>query len=419
VKVLVSLEHRFIRTLDGRVWTTTVGNYNFWRRYLAIFDGVTVLARVRAAATRERGWQQADGPGVCFYDLPNYVGPSQYVVQAWSIRRRVASALEGQAVVIMRVPSRIGYVVWRELRRQMRPFGLEVVGDPFDVFSPGAVHHPLRAIFRWTEPRSLREMCRTAAAASYVTESALQRRYPTFGHEFGVSDVELPDEAFVVRGMVSNPDNPRTRQSGPECPAGASCPLMLVTVGGMGQMYKGYDVLLGALYLCLRRGFDLQLTLVGDGAFKEHLEALARRIGVHGRCHFLGELPGGRDVRNILDLADLFVLPSRQEGMPRALLEAMARGLPCVATNVGGIPEVLANEDLVRPNDASALAEKLCSVLASSSRLSSMSERNMCRATDFAAVELAKRRGLFYSDVRTQTERWMAEHRGRVPACSR
>lgn len=77
--------------------------------------------------------------------------------------------------------------------------------------------------------------------------------------------------------------------------------------------------------------------------------SFAGRLGVADRVTFVGTVPAGAAVRAHLDAADLVVVPSRTEGLPRALIEAMARGLPAVGTTVGGIPELLADVDLVPP----------------------------------------------------------------------
>src|SRR5205809_1714074 len=121
------------------------------------------------------------------------------------------------------------------------------------------------------------------------------------------------------------------------------------------------------------------MVIVGSGGYQAQLEARAAALGIGTRVQFRGQLAAAEAVRAELDRADLFVLPSRQEGLPRAMIEAMARGLPCIGSTVGGIPELLAAEDMVPPNDASALARKIREVLADPSRLARMSVRNLAK----------------------------------------
>jgi glycosyltransferase involved in cell wall biosynthesis len=102
--------------------------------------------------------------------------------------------------------------------------------------------------------------------------------------------------------------------------------------------------------------------IVGDGPERERLGEEARLLGLEGSVEFLGERD---DVASLLDDADVFVLASRSEGLPMSVLEAMAAGLPVVASAVGGVPELLDDETgrLVPPGDPRALAETLQDVL--------------------------------------------------------
>jgi len=93
-------------------------------------------------------------------------------------------------------------------------------------------------------------------------------------------------------------------------------------------------------------------------------------------------------------------MPSRAEGLPRALVEAMARGCPCIGSNVGGIPELLAADDLVPPNDPEALARKIMEVTADPERMKAMSARNLSRAKEFDPEVLRNMRLAFYRYVR-------------------
>ena len=127
---------------------------------------------------------------------------------------------------------------------------------------------------------------------------------------------------------------------------------------------KGHDTLLAAVPRILERHPQASFTLVGEGPRREPLEVLARALGIDGRVHFVGEC---RDVGAVLREHDLFVLPSRSEAFPNALIEAMATALPVVATSVGGIPEVVrhgVNGRLVPPDDVEALAAAVCALMA-------------------------------------------------------
>ena len=107
--------------------------------------------------------------------------------------------------------------------------------------------------------------------------------------------------------------------------------LQLITVGRLIER-KGFEFLIKAL-----QGIDnIELSLIGEGYLKEELELLATRLGV--RVHFLGKV-NHESIPGYLRQADVFVLPSLNEGMSNAIIEAMACGLPVIATDTGGSKE--------------------------------------------------------------------------------
>lgn len=385
----VVLEHRFDRTPDGSVWTRNQFPRAFWDRYLEVFDGVRVVARARDVRTPDPGLVRADGDGVEFAGVTHYIGPAGYLRNARTVRREARAAVAPGSAVIMRVGSHLAALIEPTLRRRGQPYAVEVIYDPYDMFAPGSMIHPTRPFFRWFFPRQLRQHCARACAAAYVTEHALQRRYPPAPAAYSTfySDVELSEDA-----ISASPRDGTLRQ-----------PARLVTVGSFDHLYKAPDVLIDAVALCVGAGSDVSLTLVGDGAHREELEARAVGHGIGDRVHFLGNLPSGPAVLAELDAADLFLLPSRQEGLPRALVEAMARGLPCIGSDVGGIPELLPPDALVPAGDAAALATRIGEVLADPERRVRMSEANLATARGYRESELHDRRVAFYREVRRRS----------------
>ena len=139
----------------------------------------------------------------------------------------------------------------------------------------------------------------------------------------------------------------------------------LVAVGNL-YPNKGYDVLLPAVAELARSYPLLRLTIYGDGPEQASLEAQIERLGLRGRVQLGGQV---NEVACRIASAGVFVLPSRKEGLPLALLEAMATGAPIVATDVGAVREVLgADVSLARPREPSELARLLDDVLSSDDR---------------------------------------------------
>jgi len=339
-----------------------------------------------------------DGEDVTVHALPDFVGLGGLMRQGPVVLRGVSRAVASNDAVILREPGVLSSCLKRFLAVARHPYGAEVVGDPRDVFAPGAVDHPLRRFFRWWGSRELRRVTMFACAVGYTTEHYLQKRYPPNPGAFAThySSADLPDEAFV-----SEPRRHLARAG----------PFRLVAVGSMAQRYKGFDVLLNALRVCVTAGSDQTLTLVGDGRHRPELQSLATTLSLNGRVAFTGELPGPEAVRRVVAGSDVFVHPSRTEGLPRAVLEAMALGLPCIGTTVGGIPELLPPEDTVGPDDAESLSRRIREVLRDPERMNKMSERNLTKAREYHQHVLQKRRNELYRHVRRCTEEYLKRQR--------
>jgi glycosyltransferase involved in cell wall biosynthesis len=157
----------------------------------------------------------------------------------------------------------------------------------------------------------------------------------------------------------------------------------------------------------------VRAVLVGGGHYQGFLEERARSLGIAERIIFRGQLPAGARVREEFDQADLFVFPTRIEGLPRALVEAMARGLPCISTPVGGIPELLSTDDLVPPSNVSALADKVAAVISKPQQIPAMSARNLAVAREFRGEVLRPKWNAFLRTLAEQTAAWNNRHSSR------
>ncbi|MGD9130305.1 MAG: glycosyltransferase [Candidatus Bathyarchaeota archaeon] len=139
------------------------------------------------------------------------------------------------------------------------------------------------------------------------------------------------------------------------------------------------------LIRAMKRLNDNKLAIIGDGPERENLEALSLNLGLNSRVFFLGQVDHSM-VWDFLQRAKVFVLPSVSEGTPRAIIEAMACGLPIVATKVGGVPEVITNDVngfLVPPQDEDALAEAIENLLKDANLRKRISNENREKAKKY------------------------------------
>jgi glycosyltransferase involved in cell wall biosynthesis len=235
---------------------------------------------------------------------------------------RLAARLSGVPIVIHQPHGHIFYAYWGEHRTRVY-LALERLAARWSdrlltLTDRGAAEHLERGIGRPSQ---------FVTVASGVPTEALRRSAPP--RDDARRDLGLDDASFVVVGVGR-----------------------LVPV-------KGFDLLVEALPRLVAEVPETHVLLVGDGPERAALERRAAQLGVAARLHVLG---ARNDVARCLRAGDVLAAPSRNEGMGRALVEAMALGLPVVAAAVGGIPDVVTDGDcgrLVPPDDAAALGEVL------------------------------------------------------------
>lgn len=394
----VAVEHHFIE-VDGRLYTQVTYEYDYWREFLAVFDAVVAVARVSTHASVPDGWTRADGEGIGYHRLYDYLGLAHLMRKLPTVYRQCGEAMARPGPVLLRLGP-ISLMCRRHLRKQGRPFAFEGLGHGGESV---ARMRSLRLLgFGSLLGGAIHRMCRRQAAeaccANYISRY-VQRLYPTrSGREWVISDVMLPPQAYA---------GPRPVE------AFRRRPLTLINVGRL-EPEKGQTYLIAAVEKLVRRGCDLRLELVGGGRDMASLRRQAADAGIAERVKFHGPVASGAPVTALLKQADLFVLPSLSEGLGRALVEAMAVGLPSIGSCVGGVPELLDEETLAPPGDAEALAGVIEQTTADPGTLARLSARNHSIAMGFSAESLHRQRCEFWRCILEQYEAY--ERRSRHSA---
>ncbi|HVW81492.1 MAG TPA: glycosyltransferase [Mycobacteriales bacterium] len=351
-----------------------------WEPYLKRARSVSVVARVCGRL----GSGQVDLGRALVNRVPYYEGMTGLVLRLPVVAVAVFRGVRRADKTIVRVPGVLGTLAVMSLKMLRRGYLVEVVGDPDEVLRTGTIGRlgtwlatPARSLYRW--------QVGGAVGSLYVTSSVLQTKYPPrpATPTVGISRVLLNDADFVPAARSWNRDGEP----------------VVVAVGSHDQLYKGHDVLIRAASHLKEDGHEVQVVIVGDGRRHEELVRLRDQLEAESYVTFLGQINERARLRAVLDSADLFALPSRTEGMPRALLEAMARALPAVASRVGGVPELLDPAALVEPGDARQLADTITRLIGDRALYEAQSARNLETARSYRGEVLGRRRDLWLTDV--------------------
>ncbi len=337
--------------VGDKIFSPHMGHRKFAARFTESFARVRIAAR--SFPVPHAHGELVTGEYTQFIDLGAPRGVRALIWHLPQLVWRIWRVIQDADLLLLRFPGNLTLIGMLLCRATGKPFSAEIVADPADYFSDAASRHPLRRIARSVHCWATRHAAKHGRTVRYVTVGALQAAYPPHARarSFGFSDVYLAEELF------DRCDDVRVKR---DADAGV---FHIVNVAMMHNESKGHGILLRAVAALRERGMNVELTLIGDGVLRAELERLAARLGLGDGVRFAGAL-NGDDVLRVVSQHALFVLPSLQEGMPRALLEAMALGIPVIATRVGGVSEILEPASLVSPADVDALSEKIARIAA-------------------------------------------------------
>lgn len=389
MNVLVAVDAQLFMTPDGKVWSKTIYGYDFWKRYLDVFETVKVVSRLeKADYTQVKGYLRSDGDNVSFAPLPMVRGMKGYVKNVISFLKDAKKAVRDEDCAIIRLPSIPATFVEFAYARKHKPYVLEVVVDPLNAYAGNKL-----AAKVLTE--QLRKSCLNANGVSYVTQYALQEQYPSRARISGknteeyfesyYSSIILKDGFFAPARDYSKIGNKVK---------------LVHTANNINNDVKGHDVVIEVVKKLNDIGIDASVTFIGDGDLRPELEKMAEVLGVGTKVVFTGLLGSAMEVREKLLDADIFILPTKAEGLPRAVIEAMAVGLPCLSTPVNGIPELLEKEYMFDPMDSQGFTKKIVELLQNPEKMGQASMRNINKAREYEETVLQQRRIEFYTKLK-------------------
>ncbi|MDR7347998.1 glycosyltransferase [Enteractinococcus fodinae] len=314
-----------------------------WEPFLQTFNKITVLARVEPGLVRNEGYLLHERLEVV--PIPYYSGVVNYYRKRAEILDFIFNYIaDPEQVYYMWVPTQIAGPISKKVKEIGAALILRVIGDPAGV-AKSILPTPANHLAARIEQRKLRRTVQYADGIIYVTLRTLQELYP-------------PSQEALVQARTDVVFSPELLAITKKRRHDAEKDFSIIAVGSQQQNYKGHDLLIKAVGSLQKRGYDISLTLVGQGAKHEELRSLAKELQVKG-AFFIERLGFSLDVARYVSTFDMFAMPSRTEGMPKALLEAMAVGVLSIGSSVGGIPEILEEECLFEPNSVSALEERI------------------------------------------------------------
>lgn len=381
MKALFAHELKFYETEDGKLYLRGYEK-KFWNRYLNHFNEMYIIGRKVCLNNVDiNDYNEFNGDGIFFIEVPDINNPIKYLNNIRRTKQTIANLVQSVDCVITRLPGIYPSTALEYSKKYNKPYIVEMVGCPWDAYWNHSIKGKIIAPFMTFTTKKL---VKHAPYCVYVTNEFLQRRYPCDGQTIGCSDVALPslDDSVLKRRL-----DKITHMNLNE-------PIILGTAGAIDVKYKGQVYVIKAISILNKQGYNFEYHLAGDGDNK-FLESVAEYNNVADKVVFLGVLPH-EDIYEYLDSIDIYIQPSRAEGLPRALIEAMSRACPSLGSATGGIPELL-SEDMMFCN---GVVEDIVSLLKKMNKQKMVLAANRCfqKAKEFDSSVLDKNRMEFYGN---------------------
>lgn len=388
MKALFIHDHPFIKNSNtGVLYTSGNLNSELWNRYLTHFSSVTVIGRCKEDKDTSR-YNKAEKENVHFQLFTDVKGGADYFKKRNKIEKKIVEEISKHDIIIMRFPATISIFAAQYCNKNKIPYIAEVVGCSWDAnWNYGGIAPKLIAPYSYN---GMKKAVKKAFAAIYVTRFFLQKRYPC--------NSSIKEAASNV--ILNEIDNEALPKRISKIEKGADI-FHVGIIGNISVKYKGYDVLLAAINKLPQEIKDkIKISFVGGGD-PTYLNSLITKNNLSSEVVVLGKLKAGGEIFNFLDTLDLYLHPSKQEGLPRVVIEAMSRACPVLASSVAGTPELIDGKYIHTPSDASKLSKDIIGLIGNKQELKEMARNNFENSKQYLFEILEERRYNFFKNIKS------------------
>lgn len=377
MKVLFAHDHTFYKYKE--IYYSTGGLSNeMLQRYLKQFDELKIVSRQNELSEKiDDKLTKASGENISFVKIENFKKIKKIYIRQKELKKIEAEVVNSD-YVIARIPSSIGEAAIKYAKVHNKPYLIELVACTWDSLWNHSIVGKIVAPLSYFK---LKKIVKDAPYCVYVTSKFLQKRYPNQKKNINCSNVNLKNIALLKQDT-------RIKKK-----------IIIGTTAAVNVKYKGQKFIIEALGELKKKGVqNIEYQLVGNGE-QTYLKKIAEKNNVEDQIVFLGGLKH-QDVLNWLDTLTIYIQPSLQEGLPRALIEAMSRGIPCLGTDRAGIPELISNSALIKVNSKTSnnFADSIYELANNSSLQSQYSQENYNESKNYYHEKIENRRQEFFKE---------------------
>lgn len=316
------------------------------------------------------------------YEISDFSVLSKFPKRFFSLVKMVKKAVIEQDVVIATLPSFIGIFACYYAKKLKKPYLVRLSGDPVTSFWYHGIKGKLIMPYMFFETKRI---VKHATHVIYVSRHFLQKTFPTKGKQLACPDVklEIPDKN-VLKNRIKKIKT-----------YSADHAFVLGLIGSLDVDFRGHGSLIRAIRELKKRGIFCKVRFLGNGE-KKRWNDLAERCDVAEQIEFSGFLPQGEEVMQWIDQIDILVMPTQQETLGRAIIEAMSRGCPVIGSIETAIREQIGVECLCKAQDYRGLAELIEYMIHDIEFMSYCAYENFYRSFKYTDIQTDKLRRKFY-----------------------
>lgn len=371
MKLVFAHDHK-LRLINGKYYTVGGLRDSITDRYMEYFDSLTIFCRAIEKQPYDTQLFELKNPHINVKPVSN-----GSLILSKDVLNTMEEEIKISDGLIVKLHSRVAEYAIRYARKYNIPYLVEVVGCPWDAYWNHSLKGKLVAPMMTL---STKKEVKRAPYAVYVTKYFLEKRYPCNGCWIDCSDVELQslDKEVLLRRLN------RIKNMGEQ-----------FTIGTLAQVdvkYKGQEYVIHAIAELKKKGKIIKYKLAGSGN-KEYLLSVAKKYKVTDQIEFCGVLSHDQ-VFEWLDNIDFYIQPSKQEGLPRSMIEAISRACPAAGSTVGGIGELISDKYLFKKGSVKEIVDILTSITRES--MHEQAIINFQTAQNYEKKSLDKKRAAFY-----------------------
>lgn len=339
--IVFSVHERPILTFEGNIYHPYS---NVITKYFALADKISygVGNSIEISKGAAEKLEKISNPNIRFVHLNRINSLKSFLFSRRKNWEILDEEIKKSDIIVARLPSFTGLQAVEFAKKYKKPYMVEVIGCAWDGYWNYNLKGKIIAPFLFF---STQNAIKHATHAVYVTQEFLQKRYPCNGKSIGASNVCIyPNDKSILHNRIE-----RIRNMSLRCDREIS----IATSAGIDNPVKGHEYVIRAISSLNKEGGNYHYYIIGGGE-KSRLESIARKLGIINNVHFVGQLQQD-EVLKYLNNIDIYVQPSKQEGLPRALIEAMHQGCPSIGSSIAGIPELLEKECLFKKGNVNEL----------------------------------------------------------------